>query len=410
MQQRFLLLLFIFNFQFSIFNCFAQDPDIRSVQCFVGNNELSDPIMELNGTEQLTLWFDDLNEQRSFLNYTVVHCNADWQEDGLFVSDYLDGFDENPLRDYLLSFQTRVNYLHYELRIPNDDIRLKVSGNYLLKVYESDKSKPILTCRFSLYENSVEVPLRVRSAIQTGERCLQQLEFSVKHQALPVRDAYKELKVRVMQNGFLLPWLETPVPFFIDKDEVSYTFATKNFYPGGNEFRSFDIRTLEFGAKGIQQVRYDEQGYPYALLNKDTPRESQPYIFYNDINGKFRVEAYRTHNRQIEAEYVATGFTLQMEELQGSVYVFGELSDRSLQPAFKMNYDNTREAYTLNILLKQAYYNYRYLYVDEAGKVDLEAIEGCFSETENYYTILVYYRSVYDKYDRLVGMQSVNTL
>jgi hypothetical protein len=390
----------------------AQDKDIHSVQCFAGDNELSDPIVELRGSEPVTLWFDDFNETRDYLYYTVVHCDADWNEDGLFLNDYMDGFAENSLRNYALSFQTRTNYIHYSLQIPNDDVRLKASGNYLIKIYERNPEKPALTQRFSVYEKAVSIKLSVRGPMLTGEDCLQQLEFSVRHPALPVRDAYREFKVRVTQNGIALPGVENPSPAFIERNEVSYVLATKNWYPGGNEYRTFDTRTLDFGAQGVRQVRYDQLGVPYALLNVDMPREDKPYTFVNDLNGKYRVEANRKIDRHTEAEYVMTGFTLNAEEFQDAgVFVFGQLSNFSLRPEFAMTYNAGADAYELNVPLKQAYYNYRYVLVPRNKKVpDWNAIEGCFAETENNYTVLVYYRSFHDRYDRLVGIQSVNTL
>jgi hypothetical protein len=159
-------------------------------------------------------------------------------------------------------------------------------------------------------------------------------------------------------------------------------------------------------------VRYDQLGVPYALLNVDTPREHKPYTFINDLNGKFRVEANRRDNRHTEAEYVMTGFTLSSEEFQDAgVFVFGQLSGFSLRPEFAMTYNTEAGAYELNVPLKQAYYNYRYVLVPHNKKLpDLNAIDGCFAETENNYTVLVYYRSFRDRYDRLAGIQSGNTL
>ncbi|MCL2097736.1 MAG: DUF5103 domain-containing protein [Bacteroidales bacterium] len=402
--------LVVYSLLLTVF-CYAQDPDIRSVQCFVGNNELTDPVMELGGNEKITLWFDDLNEKRGSLKYIIVHCDANWNEDRLYLADYMDGFEENYLRDYALSFQTKINYLHYSLQIPNEDVHLKASGNYLIKIFETDRSKPVLVQGFSLYERGkVNINLRTKGPMITGQDCLQQLEFSVQHPALPVRDATMELKVRVTQNGLQVPGVELPQPSFIDRGVVSYILADKNWYPGGNEYRVFDTRSLDFGAQGVQMVRRDNQGYPYAVLNVDAPREEQRYSFYNDLNGKFRIEAYRMRNRQTEAEYVITAFTLAEEELNGDVYVFGELSGWNLHPNFKMTYNLERGAYELNVPLKQGYYNYRYLFVDKYGNIDPKAIEGCFAETENYYTVWVYYRTVYDRYDRLVGIHTVGTL
>ena len=388
-----------------------QDKDIRSVQCFVGDNELSDPIMEFLGKEHITLWFDDFNETRSYLHYAIVHCDADWNEDGLFYTDYMEGFVENSLRDYALSFQTQTNYIHYRLQLPNEDVQLKASGNYFIKVYEKNPERPVLTQRFSVYEKSVAITLGTRGPMLTGENCLQQLEFSVRHPSLSLRDAYRELKVRVTQNGIALPGMENPAPSFIGQHEVSYTLATKNWYPGSNEYRIFDIRTLDFGAQGVRQVRYDDLGVPYALLNVDAPREHKSYTFVNELNGKYRVEANRRTSRHTEAEYVMTGFTLDSEEFEDAgVFVFGQLSNFALRPEFAMTYNVEAGAYELNVPLKQAFYNYRYVLAPRNKLPDWNAIEGCFAETENYYTVLVYFRSFRDRYDRLVGVQSVNTL
>jgi hypothetical protein len=394
-----------------VFPLTAQDKDIRSVQCFAGSNELSDPLIELHGKEVLILQFDDLNETRGQLYYALAHCDADGNEDGIFYSDYMDGFAENPLRNYVLSFQTRTNYMHYTLQIPNDDVQLKASGNYLLKIYERDMGAPLLEQHFSVYEKSIVISLNTRGPMLTGEECLQQLEFSVQHPALPVRDAFKEFKVRITQNGMPLPGIAPPQPSFVERNAVSYTLATQNWYPGGNEYRTFDTRTLDFGAQGVQQVRYDKQGVPYALLKIDAPREDKQYSFVNDLNGKYRVEANRTNDRHTEAEYVMTAFTLQAEEFpHATVFVFGQLSNFALRPEFAMTYNAEVGAYELNVPLKQAYYNYRYLVVPRNKLPNLNAIEGCFAETENYYTVLVYYRSLHDRYERLVGIRSTNTL
>lgn len=405
----FILLLFIFSIL--SFPMMAQDKDIRSVQCFAGDNELLDPVIEFRGKDHVSLLFDDLNEDRGALYYSLVHCDADWKADGLFYSDYMEGFPENPLRDYTLSFQTRVNYVHYALQIPNRDVQLKISGNYLLKIYEKTPDKPILEQRFSVYEKAVNIVLNTRGPLQTGEDCLQQLEFSVQHPSLPVRDAFREFKVRVMQNGISLPGIALPVPSFIEQHVVSYTLATNNWYPGGNEYRFLDIRTLEYGAQGVQQVRYDNQGVPYALLTVDKSRERSSYSFIHDLNGKYRVEAYRMTNRHTEAEYVMTGFTLASEEYpDADVFVFGQLSNYTLRPDFLMDYNVDGGAYELNVPLKQAYYNYRYVLVPRNQLPVWDAIEGCFAATENYYTVYVYYRSFRDRYDRLVGIRSTNSL
>nr|WP_317170244.1 hypothetical protein [Winogradskyella eckloniae] len=56
------------------------------------------------------------------------------------------------------------------------------------------------------------------------------------------------------------------------------------------------------------------------------------------------------------------------------------------------------------MLLKQGFYNYKYVLVDkESGAIDEGAISGNFWQTENNYKVLVYYRDLGARFDRLVG-------
>ncbi|MDR1405618.1 MAG: DUF5103 domain-containing protein [Prevotellaceae bacterium] len=384
--------------------CF--DTRIRSIQLFKGDNEQSLPVLSLNDGEHLTLWFDDLSDSRSSLRYTIVHCTADWEEDNLFAADYLEGFAENWLNDFKHSHITRVNYTHYALQIPNRDVQLKVSGNYLLKVYETSVSEPLFVRGFSIAEPKTAATLRMRGPAVTGENCLQQLEIAVNHPSLEVRNAFRELKVRVEQNGYRLPYTAPPAPAFTDIGRTDYSQADRNWYRGGNEFRFFDTRNLEFNGRGVAQIRTDGDGFVYALLQPDAPRDRQ-YSYERDMNGRFYIDAYRTADRLTEADYVTAIFTLHAPEpLDGEVYVFGALTGFALHPAFRMDYNASRQAYEVNAPVKQGLYNYRYVLVNAQGRIDWDAVENCHAETENTYQVYVYFRAPRDRYDRLAGFFS----
>ena len=385
------------------------DPYIRSIQLFKGDNELSLPVITLGLDEYLTLWFDDLSDSRSSLRYAIVHCSSDWEEDNLFMADYMDGYMENWFYDYVHSHITRVGYVHYALHIPNQDVQLKASGNYLLKVYEERASQPVFVRGFSVVEPKAAASvLRLRGPAVTGEACLQQVEMAITHPQLDVHNAFRELKVRVEQNGYRLPGAEQPVPSFIDNGRTDFSQINRNWYAGGNEFRFLDTRNSEFNGQGVAQIQTDEQGFTYALLHPDRPRDKK-YFYERDLNGRFHIDAARTINRHTEAEYITAIFTLQSDEaFDGEVYVFGALSNYTLHPAFRMEYNAERRAYELNTLVKQGLYNYRYVTLRRDATIDWEAVEGCFAETENVYNIYVYFRGVRDRYDRLVGLFTVN--
>ena len=71
---------------------------------------------------------------------------------------------------------------------------------------------------------------------------------------------------------------------------------------------------------------------------------------------------------------------------------------------YKMNYNKESGFYEKAILIKQGFVNFEYTLTDKNGNVDSEnAIDGNFYQTENQYSIIVYYRGNNDRYDRVIG-------
>ena len=60
--------------------------------------------------------------------------------------------------------------------------------------------------------------------------------------------------------------------------------------------------------------------------------------------------------------------------------------------------------YETNLTLKQGFYNYKYVVVDDNGNLDEGAISGNFDQTENNYKVLVYYRDLGARYDKIIGL------
>ena len=120
---------------------------IATLQVVAGTDWLSPPVTFLNGSP-IHIAFDDLTHDYHRYTYKLEHCEADWSvSDGLFESDYIDGFLEgNLIEDIQESLNTNVLYTHYHLTIPNEHCRLKMSGNYKVEVYDdNDDSEPMLT-------------------------------------------------------------------------------------------------------------------------------------------------------------------------------------------------------------------------------------------------------------------------
>ena len=171
------------------------------------------------------------------------------------------------------------------------------------------------------------------------------------------------------------------------------------------------MRSTRYRADRVERLEDDGNMY-YMYVFADKSRDQFPYQFEADINGRYVVENEHENNRDLEADYITTFFTLEREAFEnGSVYLFGELTDWEIKEEFEMSYVKDENSYVLKTLLKQGYYNYVYAYVEDGKtKPDIGAIEGNWFETENMYQILVYYRPFGARYDRLIGGTALNSL
>ena len=110
------------------------DSNFKSLRAYVAGNYYAPPVIELGGTDQVVISFDELSAEMQYLRYSLVHCDADWQPSQLVESEYVDGFNEAQVDTYDYSQATLANYVNYKITVPNADMQFKLSGNYLLKV------------------------------------------------------------------------------------------------------------------------------------------------------------------------------------------------------------------------------------------------------------------------------------
>lgn len=390
--------------------------NIKTVLMFRDGFELSNPVLELNEETVLVCKFDDLSGSVKNYYYTIIHCDADWNESFLIQGDYLDGFVENPVNDYELSFNTTFEYINYQLFLPNDDVQFKISGNYVLVIYEdNDKEKIVLTQRFYIYENKVSLEGTVRRAtLDAYEGENQEIDFTIFHDKLEISNPHQEVKVVIMQNNRWDNAIRDLKPLFIKEKSLVYDYNRENVFQAGNEFRYFDIRTNRIPGENVLSTDFHRPYYHKTLMT-DEVRVNKDYFLYKEMNGKYVVESQDREIRDydLECDYVFTHFSLPLESilLGGSVNVFGALTGWNANKSNEMTWNFITSQYELTLLLKQGYYNFQYVYVPQASLLaDNKNIEGSFWETENDYQIFVYYKSIADRYDRLVGYRILNSL
>lgn len=372
--------------------------------------ELSNPVLYMNENMQLLFSFDDLSDGDKNYHYTIIHCDGNWNESFLSQTDYLTGFPDNPLNDYSLSFNTTFNYTHYELLIPNENVKLNYSGNYVLLVYEdSDKSKVVVTQRFYVVDPKVAINVNVRRATYDPFKgSNHEIDFVVNYiDNFVIENPLKDVKVVLMQNGRWDNAITNLKPLYIRSDRLVYDYDRENVFPAGNEFRYFDNRTNKFNGENVIATDF-HQPYFHKTLKPDEVRANKNFFLYKEMNGKFTVESQDREVRDpaTECDYAFVHFSLRLPAplLGGTVNVFGALTGWNANKSNEMTWNFNTSSYELSMLLKQGYYNYQYVYVPQGAKsADHTNIEGSFWETQNEYQIFIYYSDYSARYDRLVG-------
>jgi len=385
--------------------------NIRSVKFNPAGNPLLMPLIPISGGLGLELSFDDLDNVAKDYNYTLIHCNADWTPtQNLSELEYLNGYTHDVINTGQLSFNTLIPYLHYDLIIPNDNISWKLSGNYLLKVTGPDNEKVVITRRFVVYESLVDIiPRNVRTAKVEKDRTHQEFDFEVNFKETFIRNPRVELSATAICNGRWDNAIYGLTPVFSRTKSVDFDYQDKIIFPAGKEFRFFDMRNVSYGGENIVDIKRVPDGYE-AQLRPEKINTDIAYLFRTDINGSFVIDCRDLDECDLRGDYVYVFFTLLSEtEIEDNdVYITGAFNDWELKPEHKMVYNIAKGRYEAEILLKQGYYNYQFSLFNPKTKVrDDYELQGNWHETENKFSIILYYRPFGERYDRVI---SVNIL
>lgn len=395
-----------------VFENTVNSETIKTIECYRSDSALSAPLLRLNTSEELIFSFDDLlNNPRDYY-YTIYHCDRNWELSQISRYDYLDSYTEYPIEDYAFSVTTKVRYINYRIVLPNENIPLKLSGNYALVVYDYDNPEdPLIIWRFYVVDHKVSLKARIRRATHdpiNGEN--QEVDFKIITNNFPIRNAFRDIKTVITQNNRSDNAITNLKPQYISTEELEYDYDEENVFSGMNEFRNFETRGIKHPGAGVEFISFQSEIYN-ATLTTHKIRTQHSYSFRNDLNGKFYITAYSVDEPNVEADYQLVHFTLPMNQpLMGGVYVFGQLSNWQCTEGNKMKWDFDCHQYELSLLLKQGYYNFVYAFKDPEDKVvNCGNLEGNHYETENNYQIYVYYGDITDEYDQLIGYGEFNS-
>ncbi len=394
-------------------------PRIQTVLLHPPGNQLAPPIIQLGALGALELHFDDLDANVKNYSYTFQLCNADWTPAILSQFDYIKGFSQQRINTYRVSSIAFTRYTHYQAAVPDRNCAPSRTGNYILKVFlNGDTSKTIITKRMMVYSEAASIAAQIQQPFN-GQifRTHQKIQFKITlNERLNVVNQFQQIKVILMQNNRWDNAVTNIRPSFFSRNVLEYNTENDAVFPAGKEWRWLDMRSFRFQSDRIERAIYGNNSTD-IIVRADANRSTQRFNFFRDNNGMFTIETTESINPWWQADYATVKFTFvpgnNSPFPDKDVFIVGQLTNYNLNDSAKMVFNTEKGVYERSLFLKMGYYDYCYATIDRNDKkriASFEYTEGDYWETENNYTILLYYRPLGGRADELVGVTTVNSL
>lgn len=408
-QFTYLFLLFFTISVFSQENDDVIEPDfIKTIVLKSSNANNYVPIIPLGGS--FIFSFDDLKAEQLDYFYKIEHYTYDWKPSGLSDREFINGYEEDRFRSFENSFNTLQFFTHYTVTFPNKNTRITKSGNYKISVLNDD-DEVVFTRRFVLYESKVDVGVSVhrsRDIEYISEK--QSVQFIINHPNLLINNPKEEIKTVLLQNNDWNTAIDNLEPQFYRGSQMLYKYTDKMNFWAGNEFHYFDSKSVRSSTVTIARVDSGPDLF-HTILYTNAERNHLPYTLYPDINGNFVIRNENSDNDALDSDYTWVYFTLESLEDIGNkkIYVNGSFNNWRNDASNELIYNPETRLYEAKILLKQGFYNYQYVTVDKNGNNSNHDIDGSFFQTENDYSVLVYYKKFGSRYDSVIGFGQGNS-
>ncbi|WP_299679311.1 DUF5103 domain-containing protein [uncultured Dokdonia sp.] len=406
------LLLIVFTSYLSFSQIAVETPEpsyIKTIQ-FRGDTFLGElPTIKLGDPLQLS--FDDIIGDEHDYYYKITHHDADWSPSKLARSEFMRGMDNVRILDIENSVATLQMYSNYHLNIPNKFTQaLTKTGNYLISIH-NEEGELVFSRKFMIYNPQFAVGVQIkRSRDLNYVNTKQVVRFFVDGGEQLIINPRQNLKVVIIQNNNLKTAITGIAPQFTVGNKLEYRYDQETAFWAGNEFFNFENKDIRGATAAIRYIELKSLYHNYLYTNPT--RKDIPYTFNPDINGNFVITTLQGRTPRSEAEYAWIHFSLNHTELDKGkeLHVYGNFNNYVTNASTKLTYNPRTYRYELPMLLKQGFYNYKYVLVEEDGTINRkEAISGNYWQTENDYQILAYYRRPGGRFDELVGVGSSNS-
>jgi len=385
----------------------ASEPIIKSLQYYSGNKKTTLPILRMHSNDKLTISFDIESDSEPSFNIIFKFCNAGWEPyDNLLLEGIGTNTDYNIYAERLPITTQGAEYSVKE-RYPKRGVEFNNSGKWMFFITDNFDEDYIYDWgKFFVVDKSVKLNTEIQTwrregGISANNASDRVLNFKTKFTISDSLSPFRVQHVEIVKN------LEINYPTILGKDAFNRNRGYE--WDGSNNFE-FIIRDLEPGNE-YRQINIRDKNkyqYPETRARFEGIEYSRFYkLGKKDFNGGFKLM-----DRGNEySDYLITTFEFRPHEnIYDDIFIVGSFTNWKILPWFKLV--ENQDLYTINLELKRGIYDYQYVTgiidEEEVSEIDWRIFEGNFWDTENVYSIFLYYKSPEKgEYDKIIGFEQI---
>lgn len=375
---------------------------IKSVQLFKKGDPNEAPFLELGSNSKLILEFDELTTISGQFRVKFTHHTKNWEESGLPDIWVYNGVNELFIRGGEKNQLSLPDYFHYAFEFPNRDLKFKLSGNYLIHIYDFQSNTELFSLPFFVTENEGVLTYKTETILNQGDdgSAIDQL-FGVFNYPDFVEFPQFNLSYSFVQNRFWKNAKFADQTAFITDGSTDFHLSRGNSFPANFDFSSLDLN--DFSLQNRQIFNVEPARIPPRVILRDDFLNflSDPRIVSESELGEF--------NRKRDGKYADVFFRLNTGgrfQHSNSFYLIGNFNQWSISSRNKLIYNSALGVFETRVLMKEGNYRYKYVTLENGDINDLTLSDTITKQAQEYIGF-VYYRDPELQYDRLLLSKNI---
>lgn len=367
-------------------------PLVSSVALTAGDGTAA-PILPLNGGS-LILRFDVFQSDVSYFRVQVRHLDRTWRQTQILPGIYMRGMHEDMVTEGVPSTSQEPLYTSYTYRFPNSQMGVQVSGNYMMDVIDPQSGAVIISQPFLVTESRGEVDFSMVELFhnRAGVRISHQpfLEYRApKDFVMPQLDVH----VAFAQNRW---WSDAVQSELMDQSEdgvLRYYLTRNKAFSGSLDVFSYALSEVGRLDQGVQAADLSARP-PSILKDPETDGLTRPIqTQWPNVTGARRTP---------DARYGRVTFQFETTRAREPMYLVGTFNDWKPRAEHRLVLDRSDNYWKTTVLLKEGTHRFMYM----AGN-DRYAFTSVMAGSAQEYHGMVYFHDPQNRYDRLLGVSSV---